>query len=132
MRAISKVDSKGRITIPMFIREELNIEPDSYVEMEYSREDRALVIRPLTRAGELLVDIHVELSDVDQLQRALSTIINEGSEIRMLRCVLANDRYGCVITAVVIDFTIANAIRESLVGSGVNVTRLAPVTRKVG
>ena len=132
MRAISKVDSKGRITIPMFIREELNIEPDSYVEMEYSREDRALVIRPLTRAGELLVDIHVELSDVDQLQRALSTIINEGSEIRMLRCVLANDRYGCVITAVVIDFTIANTIRESLVGSGVNVTRLAPVTRKVG
>jgi len=116
----------------MFIREELNIEPDSYVEMEYSREDRALVIRPLTRAGELLVDIHVELSDVDQLQRALSTIINEGSEIRMLRCVLANDRYGCVITAVVIDFTIANTIRESLVGSGVNVTRLAPVTRKVG
>lgn len=132
MRAISKVDSKGRITIPMFIREELNIEPDSYVEMEYSREDRALVIRPLTRAGELLVDIHVELSDVDQLQRALSTIINEGSEIRMLRCLLANDRYCCVITAVVIDFTIANAIRESLVGSGVNVTRLAPVTRKVG
>ena len=131
MRIIAKVDGKGRVTIPLFIREILGIEPDSYVEIVVDERSKELKIKPIARSGEVLVDVSLELIDVNDIHKALNKIIEEGAEIKMLKCGLSKDRYVCTVTIGLISSDLVDALKKALISEGIKIISTSIVTKKV-
>ncbi len=130
MKALVKVDSKGRVTIPLYIREALGIEPESYVELEVSREEGVIILRPASTPGETAVDFDVILRKVEDIQPLTSAILESGSEVRMMRCYKEDNGYRCQITVLLLDMRAAEKLKEKIVSKGLKVASLRPVIRK--
>ncbi len=60
---IVRVDSKGRITIPMVIRETLGIVEGMYVILMADSEKKEILVAPLVPPKAKLVEIHVQMID---------------------------------------------------------------------
>ncbi|NPA04492.1 MAG: AbrB family transcriptional regulator [Crenarchaeota archaeon] len=61
---IVRVDSKGRITIPMVVRETLNIIEGMNLILIADTESRQITIAPLSAKPENLAEIRIEFKDV--------------------------------------------------------------------
>jgi AbrB family looped-hinge helix DNA binding protein len=61
---VVKVDSKGRVTIPLVIREALNIVEGMTIILVADAEKKEIVLTPLPVESEKLIEIKVELQDV--------------------------------------------------------------------
>jgi len=122
VRAIVKVDPKGRITIPLYIREAVGLEPFSYAEVEVSEDNKSIIIKPISKSGEVLVDIKVTLNNIDDFTRVLKTILAEGVEVRLLKCRSVDDKgYSCIFTLTLLDRVLAEHIGRKLKDSGIKV-----------
>jgi len=116
LKAIVKVDSKGRVTIPLYIREALGLEPDSYVELELNESSKEIKLRPISRSNELLADLTVELNSVNDIHSLIDRIVREGTDIKLLRCrsVEGSNEYLCTVTIGIIDYSLLEVIKEAL------------------
>lgn len=122
MRAIVKVDPKGRITIPLYIRETVGLEPFSYAEVEVSEDGKSIIIKPVSKSGEVLVDIKVTLNNINDFMQVLKTILAEGVEVRLLKCrSMDNKEYSCIFTLTLLDRILAEHIGRKLKDSGIKV-----------
>ena len=75
---IMKVDSKGRITIPSHMRDELGMKEGSYATVRINREDKSIVIRPFAGSNAKLLEIRLMIPDrpgaLARAARALSEL----------------------------------------------------------
>lgn len=123
MKAVVRIDPKGRITIPLYIREAIGLEPFSYVEVEVSDNGKSVVIRPISKPGEVLVDIRASLKTVEDFTKLLELILAEGAEIRLLKCRSVNgEGYDCVFTLTLLDKSLAEYIGKKIQDIGIKVT----------
>ena len=126
LKAIVKVDGKGRITIPLFIREAVGLEPNSYVEIEFDEVSKELKVRPVSKAGELLVDVLVELTAVNGIHTLIDSIVKEGADIKLLRCKsIEEGKYACALTVGVLDYELFRTLKESLKSMSLKVREVA-------
>ncbi len=114
-RYVLRVDGKGRITIPLPVREALGIEPGDLVELAVDVSARTVAIRPA--AMGVLASYRVSLSQRKELVDAISTILEEGSDLRYAECW----ELECVVEVFVIDAVMAEKIAERLRTVGVKV-----------
>ncbi len=61
---VVRVDSKGRITIPMVVREALNIVEGMNLVLIADTERREIIVSPIPSMESDLYELHVELKDV--------------------------------------------------------------------
>ncbi|MCD6085060.1 MAG: hypothetical protein J7J20_05925 [Desulfurococcales archaeon] len=120
MRAIVKIDPKGRITIPLYIRESVGLEPFSYAEVEVGSDGKSIVIKPISRSGEVLIDFKVSLSNINDFMKVLKTLLAEGVEVRLLKCrSSADNEYDCVLTLTLLDRSLAEHLENKLKCEGI-------------
>ncbi|MGQ9760202.1 MAG: ACT domain-containing protein [Candidatus Methanomethylicaceae archaeon] len=60
---IMKIDSKGRLTIPAHIREELGMKEGAYAAVRMNREDRSVVVSLFAGAQARLVELRLMIPD---------------------------------------------------------------------
>jgi len=131
LRALVKVDSKGRVTIPLYLREAIGIEPESYVELEVNRDEGVIILRPASTPGELAVDFEVILNRAEDVQQLTAAIVESGGEVRLLRCYREEgDRYRCQVTTLVLDLKAAELLKNKVSERGLKVISLKPVIRR--
>ena len=58
-----KVDSKGRITIPQTMRENLGIEPGMLVVLLADSEKKEILISPILTEGAKVIELNIDLKD---------------------------------------------------------------------
>jgi len=63
LTSIVKVDPKGRVTIPLYIREAMDVHEGRYLVIIADVEKKEIVLTPLTRSAENIYEIRVELQD---------------------------------------------------------------------
>jgi AbrB family looped-hinge helix DNA binding protein len=72
---IMRVDSKGRVTIPAYMREELGMKDGSYAAVRIDREDRSVTVNLFAGAHAKLVEMKLKISDrPGALARAARTL----------------------------------------------------------
>jgi len=127
LKAIVKVDGKGRVTIPLYIREAIGLEPGSYVEVEVI-DNKEVRIKPLSLSNEVLAEVHVRLKNTEEMHKLIDVIVSEGADIRLLRCKSQNtEGYSCILTIGVIDAELVDVIRDSLVKSRIIVNSISTI-----
>ncbi|MEJ5292901.1 MAG: ACT domain-containing protein [Candidatus Methanosuratincola sp.] len=60
---IVRVDSKGRITVPLKIREELGLQSGTYVTVKLEREEKRAAISLFAGPDAHLVELHLKIPD---------------------------------------------------------------------
>ncbi len=132
MKAIVKVDGKGRITIPLYIRESVGLEPDSYVEIEVVEGGKELRLRPIARSDEVLADLTIELHSINDLHKLIDEVVKEGADIKLLRCrSLGEERYSCTITIGVIDIELVEILRSTLSKAKLPINSINVISRRL-
>ena len=132
MKAIVKVDGKGRITIPLYIRESIGLEPDSYVEVEVIEGGKELRLRPIAKSDEVLADLTVELHSINDLHKLIDEVVREGADIKLLKCRSLNEeRYSCTITIGVIDVELVEILRSTLSKARLPISSINIVSRRL-
>jgi len=63
LTSIVKVDPKGRVTIPLYIREAMDVHEGRYLVIIADVEKKEIVLTPITRSAENIYEIRVELQD---------------------------------------------------------------------
>ncbi len=114
-RYVLRVDGKGRVTIPLPLRESLGIEPGTVVELTVDASGRAVVVRPATSG--VVASYRVSLYERRNVVSAVSAVLEEGSDLRLVECWESE----CVIEAFVIDEVMVERIAERLRAAGVEV-----------
>ncbi|MEM0015051.1 MAG: hypothetical protein QXS42_01695 [Zestosphaera sp.] len=114
-----RVDSKGRVTIPLFIRRELGIEADTLVELIVDQAGRALLIRPVAPSGEYLMNLNVELSTPERVSDLVNLIVESGGELKMIRCI--PNPQECSVTVSVVDLRAGEDMINTLLNKGFTV-----------
>ena len=131
MKAIVKVDGKGRITIPLYIRESIGLEPDSYVEIEVIESGKELRLRPIAKSDEVLADLTVELHSINDLHKLIEEVVREGADIKLLKCRSLNEeRYSCTITIGVIDVEMVEILRSTLSKARLPISSINIISRR--
>lgn len=115
-RLIVRVDGKGRITLPLYIRRELGIEEYSSVELVVDQARRELIVRPITPSGEYLMNLEVELENPDKVSELVNLIIEGGGELKIIKCVPNPNK--CLVSVSVIDLKAGENLVESLSSRG--------------
>ena len=94
-----KVDFKGRITIPLYIREILGLFEGSSVIIEADPDSRTLKITPLEYRGSIYY-LEVWLENISSLDKIIPDIlsINGVNEILDLKCIKYLKGYKCMFT----------------------------------
>jgi AbrB family looped-hinge helix DNA binding protein len=110
-----KVDEKGRITIPQVVRELLDIEPGTLIELTVDESTKSIVIRPVFSG--VLVTYRVALRSREELVEAVRLVIGEGSELKQVEC----RELECIIRALALDSGLAEHIAEKLRSKGLNI-----------
>lgn len=115
IKAIVKIDSKGRVTIPQHIREPLGIGLGTYFEVVADLEKKQLVMKPLFkgRAEGLIVEVKVRLEELKDLEAVINSCVGSGYDIISLNC-LHGGTYECVLNVYAIDYVQVNKLRELL------------------
>ena len=131
MKAIVKVDGKGRITIPLYIRESIGLEPDSYVEIEVIESGKELRLRPIAKSDEVLADLTVQLHSINDLHKLIEEVVREGADIKLLKCRSLNEeRYSCTITIGVIDVEMVEILRSTLSKARLPISSINIISRR--
>ncbi|MEM0046990.1 MAG: hypothetical protein QW039_00805 [Fervidicoccaceae archaeon] len=63
LTSIVKIDPKGRVTIPLYIREAMDVHEGKYLVIIADIEKKEIVLTPITRSAENIYEIRVELQD---------------------------------------------------------------------
>ena len=132
MRAVAKVDSKGRVTLPLFVRELVGIRPEMYVVIEVDRDRNTITLKPLISGDVILVDLEVEVGSPERIQDVVRAVVEEGAEVRYMSCMPSKDSGSvCVVTVGVVDMKAAQMLRKRMERMRLKVTSVQPVQRKV-
>ncbi len=75
-----KVDSKGRITIPQTMRENLGIEPGMLVVLLADSEKKEILISPILTEGAKVIELNIDLKDEPG---ALARLIDKMAEYKI-------------------------------------------------
>lgn len=126
-----RIDSKGRVTIPSIIREELGLGPNSIVEIESDPDRGMIVIRPVSGEG-VIVDITAEIPDVESMSKIASAVSETGSDLRYLRCGASSTGIRCEIVITLLDYSMVKELVDRLGEGGVKVIEYRPVRRGRG
>lgn len=110
-----KVDEKGRITIPLSARELIGIEPGMFVELLVDSSTKTMVVKPLTTG--VIASYRLRLRERKDIVDVISTILEEGSELRYVEC----GEVECVAGVLVIDTVMVEKLAEKLQVRGVSV-----------
>lgn len=85
--SLVKVDSKGRVTIPLFIREALDIQEGRYLIVIADVDKKEILLTPISSKGESIYEIKVELQDKPGALAEFSKMLKElGFDQLMIRC----------------------------------------------
>ncbi len=131
MRMTVRIDSKGRVTIPSVIREELGIGPNSIVEIESDPGKGIIVIRPVSGEG-VIVDIMAEIPEVSDVSKVVAAAAETGSEIRYLKCSTEDAGMKCELIITLLDYSMVKELIDRLSDGGVKVIEYRPVRRGRG
>lgn len=127
LRFTSKMDSKGRVTVPQVIRESLGLHPGTYFEVTVDTERRHIVLRPMVRGLEegVIVEAVVRVRDTGNLIDMVNKCVGEGYDIMKLNCV-RNEVYECTLNIYAADAAIGERLRDVLGAYGlVNIRLIA-------
>jgi len=111
---IVRVDSKGRITIPMVIREALNIIEGMYVILIADTDKREIIVSPAISPGMDVYEIYMEIRDIPgALAEVTDFIAKQGIDLITTHCtsVRRGETAECVLVA---DLTNAKVKPEEL------------------
>lgn len=112
---ILKVDEKGRITIPLSVREILNIEPGTLVELLVDHSGKAIVIRPLITG--VIANYRIRLRSRNELVDVISAILEEGSELKYLEL----GESECDVGVFVMDNVMVETLAEKMQMRGISI-----------
>ncbi len=118
-RIVIRVDGKGRITLPLYIRRELGIEEFSSVELIVDQVRRELIIRPITSSGEYLMNLEVQLENPEKVSELVNLIVESGSELKIINCIPNPSK--CLVSVSVADSTAGGKLVEALSSKGFTV-----------
>ena len=130
MKAIVRVDSKGRITIPLYIREEVGVEPESYVEISVNNK-KEIIIKPVTKSGELIISMKIVLREPKDIVHIIDKLIKEGADVIEFKCRKEEGEFICTIILSVIDYTMASHIKNVVNKEGLTVLSMESVGRLI-
>ncbi len=84
---VVKVDSKGRVTIPLFMREALDIHEGRYLVVIADIDKKEIILTPISSDTGVVYEIKVELQDKPGALAEFSSILQKmGLDILMTRC----------------------------------------------
>ena len=84
---IVRVDSKGRITIPLFIREALDVEEGRFLVLIGDIERKELILTPISSEKGVVYEITVELQDRPGALADFTSVLKDlGLDILASRC----------------------------------------------
>jgi AbrB family looped-hinge helix DNA binding protein len=126
LKALARVDQKGRITIPLFIREALGLRPETTVAVEVDEEKGLVILRPIFSGNEFLMEYEVLLGGPEVLEDLIRCVIDEGAEVRYLKCLNEERGSKCTLIASVIDAKAGNSLRARLTDAGIKVISSGP------
>ena len=85
--SLVKVDSKGRVTIPMFVREALEIHEGRHLIAIADIDKKEIILTPLSSTAENIYEIRVEMQDKPGALVEISKILKElGLDQLITRC----------------------------------------------
>ena len=125
---IVRVDSKGRITIPMVIREALNIVEGMHLVLIADTDKREILVSPVVSPGALVYEMHIEIQDVPgALAQVTETLARYGVDQISTHCtsVKRGEIAECMIIA---DFSKANISAEELKEKLIELERVRMIT----
>jgi bifunctional DNA-binding transcriptional regulator/antitoxin component of YhaV-PrlF toxin-antitoxin module len=126
------VDSKGRVTIPLYFREIVGIRPESLVSLEIDETSGSIIIKPSSQEEEFLVDYNLTLDTPKSIEKAIKFIIDSGGEIRFLECLpREKDKTRCSVTLSLIDMKAAHTLRDRLLSGGIKVEEMKSHKRRL-
>lgn len=131
MKMTVRIDSKGRVTIPSVIRDELGLGPNSIVEIESVPDKGIIVIRPVSSEG-VIVDLAVEVPKISDLGNVVAAVTGTGSEIRYLKCGADESGVRCELVITLLDYSMVRELVERLSGGVARVIEYRPVRRGRG
>ncbi len=133
MKALVRVDSKGRVTIPLHMREAVGIRPDTYVSLELDEATGVIVLKPSGSADEFLADFEVVMDSPKDIEELIKAVLEEGGEVRYLRCYKDVESLSrCEVTVSVLDAKATHYLKEKLNSIGFKVVKAQPVARRFG
>ncbi|BEP17553.1 hypothetical protein PYJP_09050 [Pyrofollis japonicus] len=84
---IVKVDSKGRVTIPLVVREALNIVEGMNLILIADADRREIILTPLPSTEAKLYELRIEIKDVPgALAKVASRLAELGADIVISQC----------------------------------------------
>lgn len=131
MRMTVRIDSKGRVTIPSVIRDELGLGPNSIVEIESDPDKGVIVIRPVSSEG-VIVDLVVETPSINGVSKVIVVAAETGSELRYLKCGAGETGVRCELIITLLDYSMVKELVDRLSEGGVKVIEYRPVRRGRG
>lgn len=126
MRMTVRIDSKGRVTIPSVIRDEIGLGPNSIVEIESDPDRGIIVIRPVSGEG-VIVDLVVEVLDINEISKAVAAAAETGAELRYLKCSAGGAGVRCELITTLLDYSMIKELVDRLGEGGVKVIEYRPV-----
>ncbi len=114
LTALVKVDSKGRITIPLSIRNALGIETGMMMLLIGDVDRREIIATPITTKSESIYEIDVTLKDrPGALAAVADTLAKHGVDIVASKCtsIIRGEEGGCTIIA---DFSRSDVDHEEI------------------
>ena len=88
LKEITKVDSKGRVTIPLVIREALDVREGMSVVIVADVEKKEIVLTPLPRESKLL-EVMFEIADrPGSLAEVASELAKAGVDLILTKCTI--------------------------------------------
>ena len=133
MKALVRVDSKGRVTIPLYMREAVGIRPDTYVSLEVDDSSGVIIIKPSGIGNEFLADFEVVMRSHKDIEGLIRVVVDEGGEVRFLKCFKDSESLSrCEITISVMDAKATHYLKERLKSLGFEVVKAQPLARRIG
>ena len=131
MKVLVRVDSKGRVTIPLSMREAVGIRPDTFISLEVDESTGVIVLKPSESSDEFLADFEVVMNSPKDIEELIKAVINEGGEVRYLRCYKDVESLSrCEATVSVLDAKATHYLKEKLKSVGLKVIKAQPVSRR--
>lgn len=131
MKMTVRIDSKGRVTIPSVIRDELGLGPNSIVEVESDPVKGIILIRPVSSEG-VIVDLVVEAPNTNGVSRMIAAAAETGSELRYLKCSAGDNGVRCELIITLLDYSMVKELVDKLSEGGIKVIEYRPVRRGRG
>ena len=133
MKALVRIDSKGRVTIPLYMREAVGIRPDTYVSLEVDESTGVIMLKPSGSSDEFLADFEVTMNSPKDIEGLIKAIIDGGGEVRFLRCFKDVESLSrCEVTVSVLDMKSIHYLKEGLKALGFKVVKAQSVSRRYG